>query len=145
MTIPSITNAAGVTFTFNDGDCEDITSDINANLDFDSMPASPPSDALLFDFNGASKTITVTGTLTEAPTTRTSTGSVTTIDAQRQWLEAYIDGFQLGSTFTSNYTSTWNGSSFAPSTVLVGSVRFNEQTGQPNVLFFTLTMTVGSV
>jgi len=145
VSAPSITNAAGVIFTFNEGDCTDITSSIGANLDSDSMPLSTALDALLFDYNGVLKTITVTGALTLATSTRTSSGTVTTIDSQRQWLEAFIDGNQLGSTFVSNYTSTWNGSTFVDSKVLVGNVTFTERSGFPNELSFTMTLIVGSV
>lgn len=145
MATPTLTNAAGVVFTFNETDVENVQTSITANLDFDSMPASPATSALAFDFNGASKTITINGKITLATSTRTSVGNITAIDDQRKWLESFIDGLQLGNTFTSNYSSSWNGSAWVNSKVLVGTVTFSEQTGEPNFLSFSMQLIVGEV
>lgn len=145
MTVPSFTNSAGVTFTFNNGDVQSVNSTLGANLDFDSMPGSPPTDSLLYDFNGVTKTIEISGELQDTGSNRLSSGTATTIDAQRKWLELNIAGFQEGATFISNYTSSWNGTSWINSRILFSNVRFNEETENPNVLPFTITIFVGDV
>lgn len=136
---------SGVTFTFNEGDVTSINTRIVTSLDFDAMPGSTPDNALLFDFNGVSKVISFSGNLSNSGTTRTSTGSVVTLDEQRKWLEKNLNGLQSGSTFSSNYSSTWNGSSWINSKVLFGEVSFDEKEGNPLGLEFSINLYVGNV
>ena len=145
MTIPSFTISTGAKFTFIDGDCEQITSGVSTDLDFDAMPGMTPDQAMLFDFNGVKKVITIKGRLSTNGSNVLNSGSAITIDEQRQWLEKNINGVQSGTLFKSNYTSTWNGSSFADSVVLFGSVTWDETTGDPNSLPFTIQIFVGNV
>lgn len=145
MAVPQLTNSLLVTFTFKDGDCEQIQTQIGAELDHDSMPMTTADGALLYDFSGVKKIISLQGKLSEASTTRTSSGTVKTIDEQRQWLEANLNGNQTGLTFVSNYSSTYNGSIFIPSPVLISQITFTEVTGNPAALEFNITLFVGDV
>lgn len=141
--VVTITNS-GVTFTFSEGEIKSVRSRIGANLDSDSMPASGPLNAMLMDFNGVIKTITVSGKLFNNGDTHLSIGSAATINSQRQWLEKIINGLQTASTFDSNYSSSWNGSSWVVSTILLGDIEFDEQEGLPLELPFTMTLIVGA-
>lgn len=145
MAVPTLTNPDGVVFTFNEGDADEVETALNAGLDFDAMPTMPATAGLLFDFNGVTKTIRISGALTLATSSRTSVGSCISIDEQRQWLEAFVDGQQRGSTFTSNYSSTWNGHAWVSSKILVGAITFTEQSGYPNHLKFTMQFSIGDV
>ena len=75
--------AGGITFTFQPGDVKSCKSSINANLEANELPSSGPMLSQLFDFNGSSKTITISGNLTDADSTRTTTGTITTCLEQK--------------------------------------------------------------
>jgi len=135
----------GVTYTFPEGSVETIESSINSNVEQEAMPGMLPIYALVFDFNGAIKTITINGEIINAEDNTLSSGSAISINEQRQWLEQTISGFQTGITFESNYTSSYNGSIFIDSKVLFGSIRFVETTGKPNSLPFQINLVVGDI
>lgn len=141
---PKITIGAN-TFTFNDGDVEEIISSVTSELDHEPMPMSPPGHAMLFDFNGVGKNITVNGHLTEATETLVNGESITSIDEQRRWLESKINGAQAPLTFESNYTSTYNGSTFQNSKSYKSNITFTERTQEPNRLQFRIVLIVGDV
>ena len=141
----TIKNDAGVIFTFNDGDVMEVSPRITAVPDADMLPGAGPSAVLMIDLNGAKKTITISGTLTVATTTRTSTGDTKTILEQKQWLEALSNGGQLPKLFTSDFESqSYNGISYDATQVMVTSVVFNQIGGIVNNLDFTIEMVVGS-
>ena len=135
---------SGVTFTFNEGDVQDINTQISTELEHDAMPMMTADSALLFDFSGVKKIITISGSLTDNSGNNVlSSGSAITINEQREWLESLIDGGQSGITFSSNYSSTYNGSTFSDSNVLVDNIRFMEQVDKHNELGFNITLFVG--
>ena len=144
----SVTFTIGsVVFTFNTGDVTRIQSSLSSSLDFDSMPQSPPSDSLLYDYSGVTKTIQLEGSLSNNGTNRLSSGSAVTLDEQRQWIESLLNGDQ-GSTsiiFHSNYSSTFNGTVFIDSHCLIADVKWQEETGNPTGLPFTITFNIGDV
>jgi hypothetical protein len=141
----TLTTLGGIVFTFGEGDIESIQCNIGTDLDFDSMPMMTADSAMLFDFNGVKKTIRASGQICNNGTDHISgVGSAVTIDEQRKALEAMLNGSQSGITFSSNYSSTYNGSTFIPSTILVSNIVFTEQTGNPNNLPFEMTLFVGS-
>jgi len=142
--VVTLTNG-GVTFTFSEGECESVRSGLAANLDSDSMPGSGPLDAMLFDYNGTLKTITISGFLFNDGTNHLDSGTATTINGQRQWLEKILNGSQTVTTIDSNYTSSWNGSAWVVSTCLKSAIEFDERTGDPNRLAFTINLIVGGV
>ena len=137
--------SGGVTFTFNDGDLEEIRSKVMSELDFSAMPGMTADAAMIFDFNGVSKTITINGVLTNTGNNTLSSGNAVTIDEQRQWLEKVLNGAQVGTTFTSNYSSTFNGSTFINSPVYFADVEFTERTDTPNALPFNINLYVGGL
>ena len=153
-----ITNQASQTFTFADGEVNSVSSRTTATPDADPMPMSSPGQALIFDFNGALKTITVTGILFETTVSRVSGGTVQTIAQQKRWLETLLDGSQLSVQFNSNYekyTFAGDGSnvghvdSFVAGTgtqtkVVVTDITFEEREGSPNDMPFTMRMVAGS-
>lgn len=102
MANPQITNGS-VTFTFQDGDVDSVTVNKNGNLDENPIPASDSNNAFIIDFNGVIKTITVSGFITEAATSRTDVGTTTSIEDQSAWLLDLVDGLQTGYTFSSTY------------------------------------------
>lgn len=144
MTTPSIT-ISGVTFTFNDGDVEEIDYNIISEVEQEAMPGMTPDAAMMYDFNGVKKIISLQGALTNTGNNTLSTGSATTINEQREWLEKSINGSQNAITFVSNYSTTFNGSSFVNSKCYKTNIRFNERSGEPNRLYFTITLLVGDV
>lgn len=145
MANPTVQNGSGVTFTFQAGDVETVRAKITAGVDQTTFPGAGPSAAFLFDFEGVNKIVTLSGTLTEASSTRTSSGTTTTILAQKQWLEANLSGLQSSVTFTSTYDSqSYDGSSFQTTKVMFGDVEFTENQGDPEHLSFTITLLVGT-
>lgn len=135
----------GVIFTFNQGDVDEVETTIISEIDSEAMPLSPATEALLYDFNGVGKTINVRGKLSNTGTNRLNTGSAITINEQRQWLEKAINGFQSGLTFTSNYSSSFNGTNFVNSRCLKSTIRFIEKTNHPNELEFQINLLVGGI
>lgn len=124
-----------VTFEFQDGDASKVTIVKQAHLDENPTPASDSDDAFVIDFNGVLKTITVTGQLTDATTTRTDTGSVLTIEEQINWLEALVDGAQAGYLFNSTYQTNKK--------VFCRKVTFDEECGKVNESPFTIEFVEG--
>lgn len=148
MTYPQFTQTDGITFTFRTGEVDSVDVNITTQLDFDSMPGITPDGALLQDVNGVLKVINIQGKLFNDGSnclTGTGAGNVTTIDEQRQWLEAHLNGQQVGLTFASNYSSTYNGSTFANSKVLFSRFRHREEVGNPEFLPFEIDIYVGDV
>ena len=90
---------------------------------------------LVVDFNGVIKTITLTGYITPATTTRTSIGTVTTIEQQIDWLIDLVDGAQDGYTFNSTYQTS--------KTVYCRKVNFDEVSGDPNKVYYTIEFIEG--
>ncbi len=160
MTDVTIQNSSGVTFTFQEGDINTVTSIIVGDIDSSPMPGSGPRGAMAFDISGVIKTITVEGQLTVATSTVISPGTITTILQQKQWLESLLDGGQKIATathgkFTSNYeeysvktsgnTIVDSSSDDEKTTCMVQKITFTEQTGNPEVLPFTITLIVGGI
>lgn len=140
----TVQNASGVTFTFQQGDTDRVRSVITANPDQLSIPGSGPGAAFLFDFEGPIKAIEISGELTEASTSRTSSGTTTTILQQKQWLEENLNGLQVATNFTSTYeTQSYDGSSFTQTKIMWGQMSFEEIAGDPEALPFTATLLVG--
>ena len=141
----TIKNASGVTFTFEQGEAKSVDSATVADIEQTALPLSGPLGAFIFDFNGSTKVIMVKGVLWDSDTTRTSTGDTKTILEQKQWLETTINGQQSAVEFTSDFDSqTYDGSSFANTTVAVGRVRFRQVEGEPEFLQFEMDLVVGT-
>ena len=145
MVSVSIQNSDGVTFTFQNSDIIKVQSIITGDIDHSTMPISGPMGAMGFDIAGGMKIIGVDGILTLASSTRTSTGTTTTILQQKQWLEAVINGNQSQVTFTSNYESKSYGSSFTNTKVIIQKLTFGEESGMPNEVPFTMNLIVAGV
>lgn len=161
MTNVTIENQIGQTFTFQDGDVDDVTSRTTSTPDADAMPGSFPGDAIIFDLNGSLKQITVTGKLKDSTGSNRVTGTgaptVQTILQQKMWLETLHTGDQLPVKFTSNYelytfkgtfnstnlTTFLGGSATYDTYVVAISINFKEVAGTPNVLDYSLQLTVG--
>lgn len=146
MTSVSIKNNTGnVTFTFADGEVDSVEPAISGDIDIIALPGAGPAAGLGFDFGGTTKTIRVRGKLFETPTSRTSSGTVTTILQQKQWLEQIVNGNQFSKTFTSDYDSqTYNGVSFVDTKVYMGNIRFPQKAGEPEWLDFEMELLVGT-
>ena len=145
MATPTLTNDAGVTFTFGDGDCKTVITRLATMLDYDAMPVSTATSSLLYDLSGVTKVIEVSGELGNNGANKLSSGSAVTIDEQRKWLEQNMNGNQGVTIFTSNYGSSWDGASWISSRTLFSAISFSEETGNPNGLIFSLTLFVGDV
>lgn len=146
MTDVSIMNEAGVTFTFGAGEVDTVSSKIQGDIDQTPIPGLGPSESFLFDMEGVTKKIKVSGELFETDTSRTDSGMTTTILEQKQWLEQTLSGFQIEPvTFTSNYESqTFDGSSYTTTKIMAGEISFDEKAGNPDVLRFSMQLFVGS-
>ncbi len=141
----TIQNSSGVTFTFQQGEVDKVRSQVIADIEQTALPASGPSQAFLFDFEGVRKLITITGSLFDADTTRTSSGTTKTILEQKQWLEQNLNGSQSAVTFSSTYEAqTYDGSAYQNTKVMWGSIEFEEIAGETEELPFVATILVGS-
>lgn len=143
----------GVTFTFAEGEVKKISSKISANTEQQEISGTGPSSAYTYDFQGATKTITITGILFDTDTTRVSGYSIDTIIEQKQWLESLVNGTQLPITFTSNYetlsiisatspVAPYQGA-FGNTLVKVQDMSFDEFEGLVEELAFSITFIVG--
>lgn len=145
MTDISITNSNGIIFTFANGEVKTVRSRILADIEQTALPAAGPANAFVFDFNGAIKVIEINGTLFETTTSRTSSGTTTSILAQKQWLEANVNGLQQAVTFASNYESqTYDGTAWQTTKIVIGIIEFTEEEAMPGELPFTATLLVGT-
>lgn len=147
----------GVTYTFDKGQVKSIRSEITVNLDNESLAISGPMQAMLFDFEGALKKITIDGVIIAATTTRTSLGTTTTILSQKQWLESILNGNQSLITFSSTYeaksvTTSRTPTSgdpklatFANTKVMASIIEFTNEGGNPNALPFKIVLFVGGI
>ena len=143
----------GYTFTFNPGDVEKVDEDINAQPEQTDISRTGPMGAYVYDYAGVLKTITISGFLTTAATTRISGYTITTLTQQKQWLESLANGSQSGITITSNYSSSSVSQkvgstppylgSFVPTTCKVGPMKFTERTGDIERIPFNMTFYVG--
>lgn len=131
-------------FTFAQGEIKTVKGRAAAEIEVNALPASGPSSAIGFDFNGVLKMITISGVLFETSSSRVNTSSVTTILEQKQWLEKQLNGLQLPKGFTSNYDSqSFNGTSFVATKVFKGLFEWSETEGSPEALPITITLLVG--
>ena len=145
---------SGNTFTFTPGDVIKIGSSIQSLAEVTSVSSTGPMGSYLYDYDGSSKTITVSGALTTASTTRISGYTITTITQQKNWLESLINGGQVPITFESTYellsvtdntgSAPYNGG-FAYTKCMVQSMNFTEESGRPNKLPFTIVLLVGGL
>lgn len=141
----TIQNGSGVTFTFLQGECKSVRSRVVADIDQTNIPGLGPSQSLLFDFSGVTKVIQIKGELWTDGTTRTSSGTTTTILQQKQWLEQNLNGLQTAVTFSSTYEAqTFDGSSYVPTKVMWGVIEFEERVGDVEELPFNATLLVGT-
>jgi hypothetical protein len=154
MATPTLT-VGGITFTFNDGDCKKVDEDIQSEMENATVGGKGPMGSTNYDYTGVIKLITITGFLTEAASTRVSGGyTITSILAQKQWLESLVNGQQTAVTFTSTYSTqsvlgTTGASapykgSFTSTKAFVQKAKFTEVEGKPSVLEFSLTLQVGN-
>jgi len=152
MAAPTLT-VNGITFTFNEGDVSNVKPSIETRSEVTEIAGTGPMGAQIYDYDGVTKTITLIGNLTEAATTRTSSGTVKTILAQKQWLESLGQGSQNPITFTSTYdtqsVSQASGAAspyqaaFTGTICMVSKIDFDEVQGNPNKLSFTIILIVG--
>ncbi len=141
----TFTNQSGTTFTFAQGEVNVVRGQVGGDVEQNPLPGSGPIAAFLFDFNGPVKIITINGQLFETAASRTDAGSVTTILEQKQWLEQNINGLQGATAFSSTYEGqTFDGSSYQSTTVAVGEVSFDEESGNPEELKFIMRFLVGT-
>lgn len=144
----------GITFTFQDSDVNKVVSSISTGIENTEITQSGPMGSYNYDFEGVKKTITLNGQLTEADTSRTSSGTVTTILLQKQWLESLANGEQGNIEFDSTYESqsVLNAqsasspllASFTSTKVMVDSINFTENQGEVEQLQFQIVLLVGS-
>jgi len=143
----------GYTFVFKDSDIESIEETPVSQSENTEIAQSGPMGGYNYDFNGAKKTIKITGQLTLAATTRVAGYSVTTILAQKQWLESMINGSQspleLNDDFAGQSVYQKAGAlapylaSFTSTQAMVGIISFKRVRGESNWLPFSISLEVG--
>ena len=157
MTVSDVTiTAGGITFTFTSGDLKNCKSTISSNIESNELSGTGPQNSQLFDFNGSGKTIALSGALTNADSTRTTSGTVTTAQQQKFWLESLLNGNQSPMFFTSNLefqsitsssgaVSPYQGA-FTLTQVMVETIDFTEEEGVDATTFipFNMTLKVGT-
>lgn len=132
----TIENQSGVTFTFQDGDPQIIVAEVMSEIEQMGLTGTTYSSAILADYEGVRKVITIEGALTPATSTTTDTGETKTIAEQKTWLEGLQSGLQLPKTFTASYEAE---------EVMVAKVRTEEHAGIPNFLPFQIILFVGGL
>ena len=141
----TITNSTGVIFTFVDGEVNNVDATITGEIDQTKLPGSGPSQAIIFDFMGANKTINIRGQLIDDGTNHLSSGSAITILEQKVFLEKILDGIQTTQLFTSDFESeTFSGAVGSPTRVAINSMKFMQEAGNPEALPFEMSLMVGS-
>ena len=142
-----------IIFSFNEGDVSNIKSTITSGVENNPLTLSGPAGSYNYDYDGCTKNIVITGNLTLADTTRTSTGTIKTILEQKNWLESLINGNQTSTTFTSTYETTSVDSSsgispylgsFVNTIGMIVNMTFDEGAGNPNELPFNINIVVGN-
>lgn len=136
VTAVTIVNQDNVTFTFQDGDVNKITCDVLSEVEQNGLSGQGFNNSHLADFEGVRKVLTLTGALTAATTTRTSSGTVTTIKQQKDWLEGLQNGLQSPKAFTSRYESC---------NIMVSKFSTTDDVDIHNQLPFTLSLFVGAL
>ena len=142
-----------ITFTFQNGDVDSCKATPASELDNSIISGMGPMGAWNYDYDGCSKRINISGILTLSDTTRTSTGTVKTILAQKQWLESLINGQQKPITIISKYETdsvdtsaggdSPNQADFTETECMVENISFEEEAGNPDQISFNMTMSVG--
>jgi len=146
-------NGTSITFTFNDWEIESIKSTTMQTPDNTPITGTGAMGSYVYNYDGATKAITITGTIQTASTTRTSTGTVTSMVDQVKWLEGLFCGSSNSITFTSTYDSVTPDTEinavspfpahYANTTVIGGMFEHDERNGEVNIVPFTLTLIVG--
>lgn len=141
------------TFTFQPSDIDDIEETVTSDIQNIKIAGSSPMANYNYDYSGTAKVITITGKLHEASSTRVSGYTVTTILAQKQWLESVINGSQgiieLNDDFAGQTALTKSGATppyltaFTSTKSMAASIKFRRVAGKPNELPYTLVMLVG--
>lgn len=145
VTIRSTINAVDVTFTFSNGEVKNVDSTITGEIDQTKLPAAGPSAAIIFDFMGAAKKISVRGQLIDDGTNHLDVGSAITILEQKQHLEQIVNGQQFANLFTSDFESiTFNNDSGTATLAVVDMIVFRQEEGNPSALPFEMTLMVGT-
>lgn len=142
----TITGNDGVVFTFNDEEVDSINVSESSSPDQYGQYGGGPADAYVYESDGPVARIVMRGVLIAASTTRTSSGTTTSLLQQRQWLSKLQNGQQTPKAFSSNYAGTmYSGISetFVPTTVYAASFDWSEEGSQFGVIPFTLTLLVG--
>jgi len=143
----------GITFTFLDWEVERVKATILQSPDNTPITNTGPMGSFVYNYDGATKSITINGYLQTASTTRTSTGTVVTIADQCKWLEGLFCGSSDSITFTSTYNTQTPDTEvgaispflahYTNTTVVGGSFEHDEISGEVNILAYTLTLIVG--
>ena len=143
----------GITFTFLDWEIDRVKATLLQSPDNTPITSTGPMGSYIYNYDGATKSITVTGYLQLASTTRTSTGTITSIADQCKWLEGLFCGSSQGITFTSTYNTQspdYETGAVSPfpahytnTTVIGGMFEHDEINGFVNELAYTLTLIVG--
>ncbi len=169
--VTSITNN-GETFTFAEGMIEKITSSISGDIEENIMPNTGPLGNYGYDMNGVNKIITVDGQLIDTTSTVVSGTTIQSMEVMKLWLEGLIDGGQKLKEFTSHrekysvsgpsasgstitdsvsssvitlparYGTTNLDVSSGTTTVYVKSIVFDDESGNPSQIPFTMTLWV---
>lgn len=143
----------GITFVFNQSDIDNIQETIEARAETSEIGGDAPMGNYNYDYDGTLKTITISGALTTAPTTRVAGYTITSILAQKQWLESMINGRQTDITLVDDFAGqsclSYIGAtapyqaSFTTTKCMNARVTFTRQRGNPNMLPFNITLQVG--
>jgi len=163
MTYVAITKNTEI-FTFKEGMINNVNSTINTDIEQNIMPSLGPASNQGYDFNGCNKVITITGQLFDTTSTVSSTQNIRDKKIMKYWLEALQDGAQEATTFISNYeeysvegsgttnmTDSVSGetivlpASFATTKVYKSKVTFDDESGNPELIPFTLDLWVAAI
>jgi len=142
------------TFVFEDKEIDSVESEVSQAPEKTPITGTGAMGGYVFNYEGAIKTITVTGRLMTSATTRISGYNILTKSDQKYWLESIFNGQPTNITFSSDYDSISanNSTSITPPycasfvNTLIKSGRFRcgqYFNGDVNSLPFTLVLEVG--
>lgn len=142
----TLTGNDGVVFTFDEGSIASEDMDVTGSPEQIGQFNSGPMGAYVYDREGATAIILLTGRLYDAATTRTSSGTTTTKKQQTDWLMKQINGAQRPRSYQSDLVTTlWSRTGQSSVTVLASRIRVsrNENDG-PDQWSFTIALLVGT-
>jgi hypothetical protein len=167
-----IINAQSQKYTFPAGSIDSIKTTISSGVETNDSSTTGPAFVQGSQMDGAKKTITISGRLIDNPsasvitTTSGTPPNIRSKEVQKLWLEALPNGMQIAplefysylnqksietGVSTTTFVDSVSGAnveiqgSFVTTKVYIDSFTYDEEEGNVESIFFTLTLTVAGI